>query len=99
MILQAHFSDQFEIFPIINHTHAHAIFRSYSALELLKVAKTRFGSHHLLLKRLAQCREALATTVVVRSWKDWVNCGDENARELGKEITSTIKDEEFLGRS
>ena len=61
----------------------------------MKVAKTRFGSHHLLLKRLAQCREALATTVAVRSWKDWVNCGDENASELGKEITSTLKDEEF----
>ncbi|XP_017246829.1 uncharacterized protein LOC108218414 [Daucus carota subsp. sativus] len=79
----------------INHAHAHAIFRSHSALELLKVAKTRFGSHHLLLNRLTQCREALATTVIVRSCKDWVNYRDENARDLGKEITSTIKDEEF----
>lgn len=49
----------------------------------------------MLLKRLAQCRKALAVTVIVRSWKDWLNYGDESAKELGREVTSTIKDEEF----
>lgn len=49
----------------------------------------------MLLKRLAQCREALAATVIVRSWKDWLNYGDESAKELGREVTSTIKDKEF----
>lgn len=79
----------------LNHTHAHAIFKSQSGLELLKVAKTRFASHYLLLKRLSQCRESLATTVVMRAWKDWVNSGDEKTREVGKEVAATIGDEDF----
>lgn len=79
----------------LNHSHAHAIFRNYSGLELLKVAKTRFGSHHILLRRLTQCREALTTTVVVRAWKDWLNSNDQGTRDLGWEITSTIKEKIF----
>lgn len=79
----------------INHSHAHSIFRNHSGLELLKVAKTRFGSHHMLLKRLTQCREALVTTVFVRAWKDWLNSGDERTKELGREVTAAIKDEVF----
>ncbi|KAL9690375.1 hypothetical protein QQ045_010773 [Rhodiola kirilowii] len=46
--------------------------------EIEKVAKTRFASHYILLKRLSDCREALATTTVLRAWKDWVtDCADE----------------------
>ena len=40
---------------ILNHTHALAIFRAHSKLELLKVAKTIFASHYILLKRLVDC--------------------------------------------
>lgn len=79
----------------LNHSHAHSIFRNHSGLELLKVAKTRFGSHHILLRRLTQCRESLVTTIFVRAWKDWLNSGDERTKELGREVTATIKDEEF----
>jgi len=50
----------------LNHTHAHAVFRTQSTLDLLKVAKTQVVSHHLLLKRLASCREVLATTMVLQ---------------------------------
>ena len=79
----------------VNHTHALTIFRSQSKLELLKVAKTRFASHYILLKRLVDCREALATTVVLRTWKDWVKVGDEHARMQGGLVMETIQSEEF----
>ncbi|KAJ0568253.1 putative ribonuclease H-like superfamily [Helianthus annuus] len=79
----------------LNHTHALSIFRENSRLELLKVAKTRFASHYILLRRLLDCREALATTIVLNSWRDWMKSGDANARTEGANITETIKDEEF----
>ncbi|KAK8485365.1 hypothetical protein V6N11_058016 [Hibiscus sabdariffa] len=61
---------------------ANAIFKSQYDLELLKVAKTRFASHYLLLKRLSRCREALETTTVLRCWREWVNSGDECTKAL-----------------
>ncbi|KAJ9560251.1 hypothetical protein OSB04_005411 [Centaurea solstitialis] len=79
----------------LNHTHALSIFRANSTLELLKVAKTRFASHYILLKRLMDCREALATTIVLDSWREWAKKGDENTRNLGVEIANTIKNENF----
>jgi hypothetical protein len=54
---------------VLNHQHGLAIFRSNLKLDLLRVAKTRFASHYILLKRLSDCREALATTVVTKKWK------------------------------
>lgn len=56
----------------LNHSHALAMFRTQSKLELLKVAKTRFASHYILLKRLIECKEALASTVILQKWKEWV---------------------------
>ncbi|KAK8697750.1 hypothetical protein V6N13_113888 [Hibiscus sabdariffa] len=79
----------------LNHEKANAIFKSQSDLELLKVAKTRFASHYLLLKRLSRCREALATTTVLRCWREWVNSGDERTKSLGRELAATIIDDEF----
>uniref|UniRef100_A0A803LFV4 HAT C-terminal dimerisation domain-containing protein n=1 Tax=Chenopodium quinoa TaxID=63459 RepID=A0A803LFV4_CHEQI len=45
--------------------------------------------------KLSECREALATNIVVRAWKDWVNSGDERTKALGKEVASTIIHDEF----
>ncbi|XP_058760100.1 uncharacterized protein LOC131633405 [Vicia villosa] len=69
--------------------------RANSKLELLKVAKTRFASHYILLKRLLMCREALATTVVLNSWKEWVKQGDENTRKMGVLVAEKIASESF----
>ncbi|KAD2804918.1 hypothetical protein E3N88_38295 [Mikania micrantha] len=66
-----------------------------SKLELLKVAKTRFASHYILLKRLMDCRESLATTISLNSWRDWVKQGDENTRVTGATIVDTIRSEDF----
>ncbi|XP_052622385.1 uncharacterized protein LOC128127744 [Lactuca sativa] len=79
----------------LNHTHALAFFRDNSKLQLLKVAQTRFASHYILLKRLTECREALATTIVVNSWREWVNKADEHPRLLANKVADTIKDEDF----
>lgn len=74
-----------------NHGQSLAIFRSNSKLDLLKVAKTRFASHYILLKRLSDCREALATSVVTKQWKDWMKTSDDIARA----VVQTINDEDF----
>ncbi|XP_023743186.1 uncharacterized protein LOC111891374 [Lactuca sativa] len=54
----------------LNHGQALAIFRDNSKLALLKVTKTQFASHYVLLKRLLLCREALSTTISLNSWRD-----------------------------
>ncbi|KAI3698708.1 hypothetical protein L2E82_42453 [Cichorium intybus] len=79
----------------INHNHALSMFRENSKLELLKVAKTRFASHYILLKRVMDCREALATTIVLNSWRDWVKNGDENTRIIRAKVADIIKDDSF----
>ncbi len=61
----------------INHSHALAMVRTNSNLKLLKVAKTKFTSHYILLKRLTDCKEALVTINVLKTWKDLVKHGDE----------------------
>ncbi|CAN6339707.1 unnamed protein product [Urochloa humidicola] len=78
---------------MLNHQHGLAIFRANSKLDLLRVAKTRFASHYILLKRLSDCREALATTVVTKQWKDWMkhNASDKYA----KIAVDTINSDEF----
>ncbi|XP_074304319.1 uncharacterized protein LOC141639034 [Silene latifolia] len=74
-----------------HHQNASSAFSRHSDLESLKVAKTRFGSHHLLLERLLKCRDALAITVVQRGCKDWIK-GDE---ELGRRVAANINDSDF----
>ncbi|PWA81484.1 hypothetical protein CTI12_AA186260 [Artemisia annua] len=79
----------------LNHTHALAIFRENSKLELLKVAKTRFASYYILLRRLADCRESLAMTISLNSWRDWVKHGNEHTRSLGQSVAETIRSDKF----
>ncbi|KAM0851063.1 hypothetical protein ACQ4PT_052675 [Festuca glaucescens] len=80
---------------ILNHQHCLTLFRSKSKLNLLKVAKTRFASHYILLKRLKDCREALALTVATIQWKEWAKAGDQHARTTADLITRTINDDVF----
>jgi hypothetical protein len=71
------------------------MFRNNSRFDLLKVKKTRFASHCILLKRLITCREALATTVVTRQWKDWVNSTNNDVKQQARAIVLTINDDDF----
>ena len=68
----------------INHSQALAMFRTNSELELLKVAKTRFSAHFILLRRVKKCRESLAFTVVLMAWKDWLKNSEVGVKNLGE---------------
>ena len=78
-----------------SHCHCLAMFRNNSRLDLLKVAKTRFASHHILLERLRTVRDGLTTTVVTRQWKDWVKTCSSDQQQQAKAIVDTINDENF----
>ncbi|WVZ96482.1 hypothetical protein U9M48_042115 [Paspalum notatum var. saurae] len=77
------------------HSRCLAMFRTNSRLDLLKVKKTRFASHYILLQRLITCREALATTVVTRQWKDWVSTSSSDLKQQARAIAQTINDDDF----
>lgn len=47
------------------------------------------------MRRLLDCREALSTTIILNSWREWVKNGDENICIVGTKVTDTIKDYEF----
>ncbi|KAL7204374.1 hypothetical protein ACSBR2_017451 [Camellia fascicularis] len=79
----------------INHSHPLTIFRSHSKLELLKVAKARFASHFIMLKRLIDVKEALATVVVLNSCKELMKSGDEQTRDVSALITGYIGSDYF----
>lgn len=78
-----------------SHCHCLAMFRNNSHLDLLKVAKTRFASHYILLERLRTVRDGLTTTVVTRQWKDWVKSCSSDQQQQAKAIVDTINDEYF----
>jgi hypothetical protein len=78
-----------------NHQHFLALFRGKSELDLLKVSKTRFASHYILLKRLMDVREALCTTVVTSKWKDLVKACDQQTRSTANVIAQNIMDDRF----
>ncbi|KAM0923597.1 hypothetical protein ACQ4PT_005436 [Festuca glaucescens] len=78
-----------------NHQHFLALFRGKSELDLLKVSKTRFASHYILLKRLMEVREALTTSVVSSKWKDLVRACDTQTKNAANAIVKNIMDERF----
>lgn len=78
-----------------SHSHCLAMFRKHSHLDLLKVSKTRFASHYILLERFRTVREGLAATVVTRQWKDWVRSCSSDQQQQAKAIVDTINDENF----
>ncbi|GKC42705.1 hypothetical protein Tco_1060427, partial [Tanacetum coccineum] len=41
------------------------------------------------------CREALATTVVLNSWREWAKQGDENTKKTRELVVQTIQSESF----
>lgn len=78
-----------------NHQHFQDLFRRNSKLDLLKVSKTRFASHYILLKRLMDVREALTTTIVTSKWKELVKACDVQTRAAANAIAQNIIDETF----
>ncbi|KAE8793587.1 hypothetical protein D1007_31746 [Hordeum vulgare] len=78
-----------------NHQHFQDLFRRNSKLDLLKVSKTRFASHYIVLKRLMDVQEALTTTIVTSKWKELVKSCDVQTRAAANAIAQNIIDETF----
>ena len=72
----------------LGHGQTIAMFRANSRLDLLKVAETRVA-------QLLDCREALATTIVLNCQKDWIKHVDVHTRKLGEEVVKTINCDDF----
>ncbi|KAL7193205.1 hypothetical protein ACSBR2_024921 [Camellia fascicularis] len=79
---------------IVNHSLPNAIFKSYSNLELLRVAETRFASHIVMAKRLKEVKPALEKMVMDAGWKiyrgDGKNPVDAKAREVKQLIVNDV---------
>ncbi|XP_057831543.1 uncharacterized protein LOC131042228 [Cryptomeria japonica] len=71
---------------ITNHNMSQAIFRSFSQLELLKVAETRFASNTIVLRRLVKVRQPLASMVISQSWSLWRQSNTERAANVKRMI-------------
>ncbi|XP_059069163.1 uncharacterized protein LOC131859437 [Cryptomeria japonica] len=67
---------------VTNHHMSQAIFRTFSKLELLKVAETRFACHTLVLRRLVKVREALSSMVINGLWSVWKLAQTERALKV-----------------
>lgn len=78
-----------------DHQHCQALFRDNSQPDLLRVAKTRFASNYIVLRRLSDVREALATTVVTTRWKDLLKACDTQGRAKATAIAQSINSERF----
>jgi hypothetical protein len=55
---------------ITGHSRVDAFYGTYSKLQLLKLAKTRFGSYFLTFRRLLRVRHALGAMVMSDEWDD-----------------------------
>ena len=55
---------------ITGHSRVNAFYGTYSKLQLLKLAKTRFGSYFLTFRRLLRVRQALGAMVMSDEWDE-----------------------------
>ena len=84
------------IISITNHSMACHIFHNHSRLELLKIAKTRFGSYYLTFRRLLKVREALASMVSSDSWQGLKDrAASASDRHDFQEVEDTVLDGQF----
>ncbi|GAB2234752.1 hypothetical protein Drorol1_Dr00004017 [Drosera rotundifolia] len=79
----------------LNHSHVLTMFRSQAKLNLLKITKIRFASHHIMLQRLLICKDELAITVILDKWTEWLKRGDEKTKRMGGLVAETILDNEY----
>ncbi|KAL7204060.1 hypothetical protein ACSBR2_017176 [Camellia fascicularis] len=78
----------------MNHSLPNAIFKSYSNLELLRIAETRFQSHIVMAKYLKEVKPTLEKMVMDAGWKiykgDGKNPVDAKAREVKQLIVNDV---------
>jgi hypothetical protein len=76
---------------ITGHSRFNAFYGTYSKLELLKLAKTRFGSYFLTCRHLLRVRQALGAMVMSDEWDDIST--DRDGMDAAKH---TVLDSHFL---
>jgi len=52
------------------HTKVHSFYGTYSRLQLLKIARTRFGHYFLTFRNLLTVRQGLGAMVISDEWDD-----------------------------
>ena len=75
---------------ITGHTRVNYFYGTYSKLQLLKIAKTRFASYYLTFRRLVRVRQALTNLVCAETW-DEINTDTDGANV----VKDTVLDSYF----
>jgi hypothetical protein len=75
---------------IIEHTRVNYIYNTYSRLQILKIAQTRFASYYLTFRRLLKVRQALAGMVMSDEWDDL-----SSDKEGALAVKNTVLDSQF----
>ncbi|XP_059628538.1 uncharacterized protein LOC132271233 [Cornus florida] len=79
---------------IKNHSFALYIFRTFSALEVIQVKKTRFGHHFVVLDRLFRVKNALISAVLSEEWEA-LKKGTSRSKLEHDQIKKIVLDDEF----
>jgi hypothetical protein len=75
---------------IIGHTRVNYFYNTYSRLQILKIAPTRFVSYYLTFRRLLKVRQALAGMVMSDEWDDL-----SSDKEGALAVKNTVLDSQF----
>jgi hypothetical protein len=75
---------------IIGHTRVNYFYSTYSRLQILKIAPTRFASYYLTFRRLLKVRQALAGMVMSDEWDDL-----SSDKEGALVVKNTVFDSQF----
>jgi hypothetical protein len=75
---------------ITGHRRVNYFYSTYSRLQILKIAPTRFASYYLTFTRLLKVRQALAGMVTSDEWDDL-----SNDKEGALAVKSTVLDSQF----
>jgi hypothetical protein len=75
---------------IIEHTRVNYFYSSYSRLQILKIAPTRFSNYYLTFRHLLKVRQALVGMVMSDEWDDL-----SSDKEGALAVKNTVLDSQF----
>ena len=75
---------------ITEHTRVNFLYSTYSRLQILKIAPTRFASYYLTFRCLLKLRQALGAMVMSNAWDEL-----SSDRDGANAVKETILDNHF----
>ena len=78
---------------IKNHSSCQFLFKTFSALDLLKAKKTRFGHHFIVLQRLVTVRASLVSVALSNQWESLRR--GASAPDQHDTVQKTVLDDDF----